>query len=84
MFGYLLSVISVIAACAIAVGMVVRSGYMPPLARYAICATMFGLLMGSQYAEAANSAGAYIFIIGNAGLMILVAVRHFKAYPRQG
>ena len=84
MFSYALSGGSVFGACVIIVMMVVRSQYLPPLARYAILSTAFGLLMSSRYAEVDHSVGADVFIISNIGLMIVIAVRHFQAFPRTG
>lgn len=61
--------------------MLLRSAHLPPLARYAIIGSAFGLFISSRYVAAEHSIHAAIFTIGVVGILATVAVRHFQAFP---
>ncbi|KQO11096.1 hypothetical protein [Sphingomonas sp. Leaf242] len=81
MISDLLSYASAICGVAVVIMMVMRSQYLPALARYALIGSAFGLFISSRYAEVDHSVHAAIFACGVAGMMIFVAVRHLQAFP---
>lgn len=77
----LLSLVAAFSGVIIIIVMVIRSKYLPPLARYAVIGSSFGLFMSSRYMEVDHSFGAIIFAVGVGTLMMAVAVRHLRAFP---
>lgn len=77
----LLSLALAFSGVLIIIAMVLRSKYLPPLARYAVIGSSFGLFMSSRYIEVDRSFGAIVFTVGVATLMMTVAVRHLRAFP---
>lgn len=81
MFYDILSVVAAIGGVLVIVTMLMRNAYLPSLARHAVIAAALGLFMSSRYIAKDHSIHAAIFTIGVAGLLAVVAVRHFRAFP---
>ncbi|MEG3176031.1 hypothetical protein U1872_07305 [Sphingomonas sp. RB3P16] len=77
----LVSVAAALCGVGLILAMVIRSRQLPPLARYAVIGSSFGLFLSSRYMEVDHSFGAIIFTIGVAALMMTVAIRHLRAFP---
>ncbi|RZF59250.1 hypothetical protein EWE75_22700 [Sphingomonas populi] len=76
-----LSLAAVLGGVIVIVFMVMRSKRLPPLARFAIVGSAFGLFTASRYIEVDHSAGAIIWAAGFGVLMMTIAVQHLRAFP---
>ncbi|WP_294333819.1 hypothetical protein [uncultured Sphingomonas sp.] len=76
-----LSFIVALGGVGIAVLMVMRAKYMPPLARQAIIGAAFGMFVASRYLEIDRSYAGMLFGVGVFFVLSTVAARHFQAYP---
>ncbi|MGN7998619.1 hypothetical protein [Sphingomonas sp. 22176] len=81
MFSDLLSYAAVIGGVIITILIVMRAPHLPSLARQALVGSAFGLFLASRYVSVDHSVHAAIFAVGVAGMMVLVAVRHLRAFP---
>ncbi|WP_093220980.1 hypothetical protein [Sphingomonas sp. NFR15] len=77
----LLSLAAVLGGVIVIVFMVARSQSLPPLAKFAVTGSAFGLFTASRYVEADHSVGALVWVVGFGVLMMTVAIRHLRAFP---
>ena len=81
MVGGVLSLASCLGGVLVIVLMLMRAQRIPPLARFAIVGSAFGLFTASRYIEIDHSLGAAVWVVGAGLLMMTVAVRHLRTFP---
>lgn len=77
-----LSLAAVLGGVGVLVLMVMWSHRFPPLAKFAVVGSAFGLFTASRYIQVDHSIGAIIWTVGIDLMMMTVAIRHLQAFPR--